>query len=92
MRIQRKYEMVDSVFSFLHPVLLTIGTSILTAFFVGGMADMWLAWVSATFLAMWVLCLVIVHVSIPNQFANEMADLTLRLAMKDRQDPEKDDL
>lgn len=92
MRIQTKYERMDSFFSFIAPIFLTIGVSLLTAYFAMGMADIWLTGISACALALWVLCLVVIHISIPNQFANEMADLTLRLAMKDRQDPEKDDL
>lgn len=92
MRIQTKYERMDSFFSFIAPIFLTIGASLLTVYFAMGMADIWLVGFSACAFAMWVLCLLVVHVSIPRQFANEIADLTLRLAMKDRQDPEKDDL
>lgn len=92
MRIQTKYERMDSFFSFIAPLFLTIGVSILTVYFALGMPDIWLVGISACAFALWALCLVIIHISIPNQFANEMADLTLRLAMKDRQDPEKDDL
>ncbi len=91
-RIQTKYERLDSFFSFIAPMFLTIGVSLLTVYFAMGMVDIWLTGISACALAFWVLCLVVIHVSIPNQFANEMADLTLRLALKDRQDPEKDDL
>ncbi len=91
-RIQTKYERMDSFFSFVAPLFLTMGVSLLTVYFAMGMSDVWLIGLSACSFSLWVLCLIVIHVSIPHQFANEMADLVLRLSMKDRQDPEKDEL
>lgn len=91
-KIQTKYERMDSAFSFVAPLFLTVGVSLLTVYFAMGMSDAWLIGFSACAFSLWALCLAVIHVSIPRQFANEMADLVLKLSMKDRQDPEKDEL
>ena len=91
-RIQTKYERMDCVFSFFSPVFLTIGVALLTVYFAMGMEDIWLTGFSAVFFALWLLCIIVSRVSIPGMYANEMADLTLRFALKGRNDPRKDDL
>lgn len=91
-RIQAKYDRMDGVFSFFSPVFLTIGVALLSVYFALGMEDIWLTGFSAVFFALWLLCVLVVHVSIPNLYANEMADLTLRFALKNRGNSEKDGL
>lgn len=92
MRIQTKYERLDSVFSFLRPVFLTIAVSIITVWFATSMADIWLVGFSAVFFALWVLTIIVINVSLPGMFAEEMADLTLSLTMDEMSHPEKDNL